>query len=195
MAMQQPRQSYSGMHVKGGLIRARFLYVVVNHGPAIWSRVLDRLPSEDRAALAGIVIDNWYPLRTLNELDHAIADQLARNPEEIFDELGEFSATSSLSGPYASLRNDDIHSFLKQSSLIHHTYQDFGQAGYDRLSDTSGLLTIKYKPAPPVAFCLSGSAYFRHAIELCGGRSVRISHDKCCGRGDDACEFYITWQR
>lgn len=192
--MQQPRQNYSGMHVKGGLIRARFLYVVVNHGPAVWSSVLDRLSAEDRGALAEIVVDNWYPLRTLDNLDQAIAAQVDRSPGEVFDELGEFSATSSLSGPYASLRSTDIHSFLKQSSLIHHTYQDFGEANYDRLSDTSGLLTIKYKPAPPDSFCISGSAYFRHAVELCGGRSVRISHDKCCGRGNDACEFYITWQ-
>jgi hypothetical protein len=190
----QPDPRYSGMHVKGGLIRARFLYVLMNHGPAVWNSILETLPADDRASLGEIVIDNWYPLRVLDQLDRAIAAELKESPQEIFDKLGEFSATSSLSGPYASLLNTDIHSFLKQSSLIHHAYQDFGEASYEGLSDTSGLLTIRYKPAPPISFCISGSAYFRHAIELCGARSARITHDRCCGRGDEACEFYITWQ-
>ena len=192
--MEAPRHSYSEMHVKGGLIRARFLFVLMNHGPAAWSSILAQLPEEDRKQLGEIVIDNWFGLDTLDRLDRAIASQLDGNSEEVFDKLGEFSATSSLSGPYASLLNPDIHSFLKQSALIHHAYQDFGAASYERLSDTSGVLTIKYNPAPPLSFCISGSAYFRHAIELCGARSARITHDKCCGRGDEVCEFYITWQ-
>jgi hypothetical protein len=192
--MYQTRQSYPGMHVKGGLIRARFLFVVMNHGPEAWSKILDGLSPEERGSLGEIVIDDWYALRTLDLLDQGIASIIGGEPEQVFDSLGEFSATSSLSGPYASLLNPDIHSFLTQSSLIHHAYQDFGEANYERLSDTSGVLTIKYSPAPPQSFCISGSAYFRHAIELCGARSVKIAHNRCCGRGDDACEFYVTWQ-
>jgi len=192
--MYQPRQDYAGMRVKGGLIRARFLFVVMNHGMDRWNEILADLDEEDRAHLSEIVIDDWYELSTLDRLDRSIAGKLGGDEQEIFDKLGEFSATSSLSGPYASLLNPDIHSFLKQSSLIHHAYQDFGEASYERLSDTSGLLTIKYNPAPPVSFCISGSAYFRHAIELCGARSAKITHNRCCSRGDEACEFYITWQ-
>jgi hypothetical protein len=192
--MYQPQQTYPGMNVKGGLIRARFLFVVMNHSIDDWTAILDELPEEDRESLGEIVIDNWYPLRILDHLDQSIAARLGGEPQEVFDKLGEFSATSSMSGPYASLLNPDIHSFLKQSSLIHHAYQDFGEASYDRLSETSGLLTIKYSPAPPASFCISGSAYFRHAIELCGARSARIAHNRCCSRGDDSCEFYITWQ-
>ncbi|HKP87691.1 MAG TPA: hypothetical protein VJZ26_16440 [Blastocatellia bacterium] len=182
------------MHVKGGLLRARFLFVIMNHGPDMWARILAGLPEEDRKALAEISIENWYPLRILDAIDRGIADQVGGDAEEIFDSLGEFSATSSLSGPYSSLLNPDIHSFLSQSALIHHAYQDFGSASYEALSDTSGLLTIKYDQAPPVSFCVSGTSYFRHAVELCGARSARITHTRCRSRGDAACEFYITWQ-
>jgi hypothetical protein len=113
----------------------------------------------------------------------------------MFAELGEFSATTSLSGPFASLINPDIHSFLGQSALIHHSYQDFGSAKYDVLSDTSGLLTIRYDEAPPLSFCASGAAYFRRAIEICGARAAQVTHARCCGRGDAVCEFYIAWQK
>src|ERR1700730_11909176 len=147
--MSSPKPSYSGMHVKGGLLRARFLFVLLNHGAEVWARILAALPEAERGSLKEIVVDNWYPLGTLDLIDRAIAEQLGggENEDEVFDRLGEFSATSSLSGPYSSLINPDIHSFLSQSALIHHAYQDFGAASYDSLSETSGLLTIKYENA------------------------------------------------
>lgn len=194
--MSSPQPSYSGMHVKGGLIRARFLFVVLNHGPDTWTRVLAALPDDVSESVNEIVVENWYPLGTLDLIDRAIAEQLGNGDEEdeVFDKLGEFSATSALSGPYSSLVNPDVHSFLTQSALIHHAYQDFGTASYASLSETSGLLTIQYDIAPPPSFCASGSSYFRHAVELCGARSARVTHTRCRARGDDACEFYFTWQ-
>ena len=194
--MSSPQPTYSGMHVKGGLLRARFLFVALNHGADTWARVLSSLPDEERESLKEIVVDNWYPLTTLDLVDRAIAEELGDGDQEheVFDRLGEFSATSALSGPYSSLIDPDVHSFLTQSALIHHAYQDFGTASYERLSETSGLLTIQYDQAPPPSFCASGCSYFRHAVELCGARSARVTHTRCRARGDDACEFYFTWQ-
>jgi hypothetical protein len=182
------------MQIKGGLLRARFLFVALNHGSDAWQRVLTVLPEADKDALKEIIVDNWYPLSMLDRVDHAIVDELNESPDSIFDLLGEFSATTSLSGPYISLLNKDIHSFLRQSALIHRAYQDFGTARYEPLSETSGLLTINYDLAPPLSFCASGAAYFRRAVEMCGARSARITHTRCRGRGDAVCEFYFTWQ-
>jgi hypothetical protein len=184
------------MHVKGGLLRARFLFVVLNYGPDAWARVLASLPEAECEALREIILDNWYPLAALDMVDRAIAERLGhdQNEDEVFDRLGEFSATSALSGPYSSLIDADVHSFLSQSALIHHAYQDFGAASYEPLSDTSGLLTIKYENPPPESFCISGSSYFRHAVELCGVRSARVTHTRCRAKGDAVCEFYFTWQ-
>lgn len=192
--MQSPQSLYSDMHVKGGLLRARFLFVVMNHGLDVWTRVLATLNEEDRESLKEIVIDDWYPLRLLDAVDRAIAADLGGAPDAVYEELGAFSATSSLSGPYSSLLNPDVHSFLRQSPLIHHAYQDFGAASYEPLSETSGLLKIDYAQAPPPSFCTSGTAYFRHALELCGAHATQITHTRCTTRGDAACEFYITWQ-
>jgi hypothetical protein len=192
--MQSPQPGFVNMHVKGGLLRARFLFVVLNHGPDVWNRIIGGLSADEQGSLKEILVDEWYALHILDHVDRAIARELGGNPEEVFDQLGEFSATSALSGPYSSLLNPDIHSFLSQSALIHHGYQDFGSASYSALSETSGLLTIKYDQAPPVSFCISGTSYFRHAVEMCGARSARITHTRCRARGDEVCEFYITWQ-
>jgi hypothetical protein len=192
--MQSPQSLYSDMHVKGGLLRARFLFVMMNHGLDVWTRVLATLDEADRESLKEIGIADWYPLRLLDAVDRAIVAELGGSPDAVYEELGAFSATSSLSGPYSSLLNPDVHSFLRQSALIHHAYQDFGAAGYEPLSETSGLLKIDYGQSPPASFCTSGSAYFRHAIELCGAHAARITHTRCTARGDAACEFYITWQ-
>jgi hypothetical protein len=192
--MQSPQSLYSGMHVKGGLLRARFLFIVMNQGLETWSRLLATLNEEDQERLKEIGIDDWYPLRLLDTIDRAIAAELGGSLETIYEELGAFSATSSLSGPYSSLLNPDIHSFLRQSALIHRAYQDFGAPSYEPLSETSGLLKIDYSQAPPASFCASGTAYFRHAIELCGAHAAHITHTRCTTRGDRMCEFYITWQ-
>ncbi len=183
------------MRVKGGLPRARFLFVALNYGPDAWVRALARLEEEDRLSLAEIDIEKWYSLDLLDRLDHAVVEELGQSEDEAFAALGEFSATTSLSGPFASLLNTDIHSFLSQSALIHHSYQDFGVAKYDALSDTSGLLTIEYETAPPASFCASGASYFRRAIELCGARAAQVTHARCSARGNAVCEFYITWQK
>src|ERR1044071_6994905 len=182
--MQSPQSLYSGMHVKGGLLRARFLFIVMNEGMETWTRVLATLTEDDRDLLKEIGIDDWYALRLLDAVDRAIADELGGSPEAIYEELGTFSATSSLSGPYSSLLNPDIHSFLRQSALIHHAYQDFGAASYEPLSETSGLLKIDYEQAPPPSFCASGTAYFHHAVELCGAHAAHITHTRCTTRGD-----------
>jgi hypothetical protein len=192
--MQPQQQSYQGMRIKGGLLRARLLFVVLNHGPDVWRRIVAGLSESDRQVIADIAVDDWYPLETLDQIDRLIAKEVGNGDDKVFEQLGEFSATSSLSGPYSSLLNPDVHSFLTQSALIHRAYQDFGTATYEQLSDTSGLLTIKYDPAPPLSFCISGTSYFRHAIELCGARGARVAHTRCCGKGDAQCEFFITWQ-
>ena len=182
------------MQVKGGLLKSRFLFVALNHSPELWSTILSRIPQADRQVLARIDIDGWYTVEILDRLDRAIADELKEPYEALFSQLGEFSATTSLSGPFNSLLSSDIHSFLSQSALIHRSYQDFGRASYEPLSGTTGLLTIRYEEAPPQSFCISGTAYFRSAIERCGARMARITHTRCSGRGDPVCEFYITWQ-
>jgi hypothetical protein len=192
--MHSPQQAHSEMHIKGGLLRARFLFILLNHGAEVWAKIGASLPAEDREALDEIDIDNWYSLATLDRVDSAIADELGGNREDVLTNLGEFSATSSLSGPFSSLLNSDIHGFLTQTALIHRSYQDFGTATYEVLSDNSGLLKIDYEDAPPISYCTSGAAYFRRAIELCGAQNARITHTRCAGRGDAVCEFYATWQ-
>jgi uncharacterized protein (TIGR02265 family) len=192
--MSSSLPGYQNMRIKGGLVRSRFLFVALNHGQETWSRIQERLPESDRALLAEIAVDEWYPLEMLDRIDRAIAAEVGTDSDEICGQLGEFSATTSLSGPYSSLLNPDIHGFLTQTALIHRSYQDFGAARYERVSDTSGLLVINYDAAPPASFCTSGMSYFRRAVEMCGARAARVTHTRCRSRGDSVCEFYITWQ-
>lgn len=182
------------MHIKGGLIRARFLFIVLNHGATRWSAIVARLADEDRQTLADLDIDNWYSLALLDRVDNAIADELGSDREEMFTKLGEFSATSSLSGPFSSLLNSDIHAFLTQTAHLHRSYQDFGDASYSALSDKSGLLKIAYLATPPESYSVSGTAYFRKAIELCGATNVRISRTSYGADDKVIFEFYASWQ-
>ena len=192
--MNSPQPDYANMHIKGGLLRARFLYIVLHYGQEMWARIVAQLHEVDRAALAPIEIDNWYSLATLDHVDNAIADEIGGNREEIFTILGEFSATSSLSGPFSSLLNPDIHTFLQQTAHLHRSYQDFGTATYDMLSNNSGLLKITYEVEPPISYTISGTAYFRKAIELCGAEQARVTYTRYAAGANTVFEFYATWQ-
>ena len=192
--MNSPQPDYATMHIKGGLLRARFLYTVLNYGQETWARIVAQLPESDRAVLAPIEIDNWYSLATLDHVDNAIADVIGGNRDEIFTTLGEFSATSSLSGPFSSLLNPDIHAFLQQTAHLHRSYQDFGTATYDMLSNKSGLLKIAYEVEPPISYTISGTAYFRKAIEMCGAEQARVTYTRYAAGSNTVFEFYATWQ-
>lgn len=192
--MDSPQPDYTTMHIKGGLLRARFLYIVLHHGQQMWSRIVAQLPEIDRAALSPIEIDNWYSLAILDHVDYAVANEIGGNQDEIFTALGEFSATSSLSGPFSSLLNPNIHAFLQQTAHLHRSYQDFGTATYDRLSNNSGLLKITYEMEPPISYTISGTAYFRKAIEMCGAEHARVTYTRYPSGNNTVFEFYATWQ-
>ncbi len=192
--MDSPQPQYAAMHIKGGLLRARFLYIILNHGQETWAHIIAQLPEADRAALAPVEIDNWYSLAILDQVDNAVANEIGGNREEIFTTLGEFSATSSLSGPFSSLLNPDIHTFLQQTAHLHRSYQDFGAATYDVLSNNSGLLKITYEVEPPLSYTISGTAYFRKAIEMCGAEQARVTFTRYAAGANTVFEFYATWQ-
>ncbi|MCS6885605.1 MAG: hypothetical protein RMM17_04540 [Acidobacteriota bacterium] len=187
-------QKQQGYHVQGSLIKARILYIHVNHGASALKEVLALLPEDLRGMLSKpVYIGEWYPLALLTELDRAIVNLLGQGNERVHEELGSFSADINLSGAYEPLVHQDIHEFLRLTAFLHRNYQDFGEARYIKLGETAALLQFSYPQAPPEAFCKSGAGYFRRAVELCGGLRVSVKIAACMRLGDPKCEFRIEW--
>lgn len=185
---------YRDYHVQGSLIKARILYVHVNHGASALKGVLAELPDEMREQLSRpVYIGEWYQLSLLLKLDQAIVETVGGGNERVYEELGGFSADINLSGAYEPLVHQDIHEFLRLTAFLHKNYQDFGEAEYIRFGETAALLQFKYPHPPPEFYCKSGTGYFRRAVELCGGMRVAVKITGCCRLGDPLCEFRIEW--
>jgi hypothetical protein len=194
-ATQIEREPYQDCQIQGSLIKSRLVYIHIHHGAAALKKVLSTLPQTIKEKVTPpIYIGEWYPLIALVELDRAIAEVLESQNPKVYEDLGRFSANLNLNCTYEPLVHKDIHEFLQLTTVLHKSYQTFGQAQYIRLDERGALLQVLYNYPPPENFCQSGLGYFRRAIELCGGQQVSARITACQRQNDSFCEFRLEWR-
>jgi hypothetical protein len=179
--------------LRGQLLQSRLEFVRAEHGPAAVERVLHALPEEERARLAGLAREGWYPFRSLTLLDRAIADTLGGGDQTIVD-LGRASARhrTELLGEHAALVS--AHGFLARLAEEHRRFHTFGRADYRRLGFQHGQISYSEYPEIDPVYCLSGIGYMMGAVEQLTGAAVRVAELTCQCRQDPACCFDVTWE-
>lgn len=189
----------SQYHIQGSLLKSRLLFLHIKHGVPTLKKIIRTLPETDQTVLLKtIYVGEWYSLATLLRLDMAIASELKATHPNIFEELGEFSADLNLGGAYEPLMKKDVHALLNLSAVMCKTYQDFGKATYEpgspsREGSQTAYLNLEYVEPPPSHYCQSGLGYFRHAVQLCGGKNVTVEITECLQTGGQVCRFKIQW--
>jgi uncharacterized protein (TIGR02265 family) len=181
--------------VKGSILEARLTYLRRQADPTLALRVLARVPEADRQLyLAGIVPVAWYPFEMNERLDLAIGDELG-HVDETFRALGVASALHNLTSASQLhyIRKRNPHGMLKQASAIYGAYYGSGRRTYERVADTRAVLQTRDSKSFSLADCLTVVGWHEKAIELCGGRQVRVVEAKCRARGDDVCEYVCDW--
>lgn len=182
--------------IKGGILIARLRFLRDRGGEPLVARVLERLPPDDRRVLTGQVLHvSWYPLDLNLRLDDAIAAELSPGDRKgIFLEMGRASADVNLAGPHkAYVRVGDPHSLLSKAPVIYKSYYETGNRTYERLGDTSAVLRTFDAELTAPADCLTVVGWHERAIELCGGKKVRVTETDCRHRGGKCCEYRCEW--
>ena len=127
--------------VKGAVLKTRLSFVEEHFGADGVSQVLASLPAEDQRALAMILTIKWYPFELGKRLDTAIVDVLGGGRRELFERLGEASATKNLATiHHGFLTPGKPHAFLAKAPAIYALYYETGRREY-RLAnahETSG---------------------------------------------------------
>lgn len=182
--------------VKGGVVKSRLEFVKARAGEAGLEAVLARLPREDQEVLRGWVLPiTWYPLDLNLRLDDAIAAVLSpRDRDRIFVEMGRASADSNLGGaqrPY--VREGDPHFLLRATPQIYAAYYQVGRRTYERTGETSAVLRTFDAEDVTRTDCLTVAGWHQRAIEMCGGRDVRVTETLCRTRGHPHCEYRCEW--
>ena len=182
--------------IKGGVIKSRLEFVRARAGEAGLEAVLARLPREDREVLRGWILPiTWYPLDLNLRLDDAIAMVLSPGDRDrVFLEMGRASADSNLGGPQRPyVREGDPHFLLRAAPQIFSAYYRVGRRTYGRTGETSAVLRTYDAENVTRTDCLTVVGWHQRAIELCGGKAVRVAETRCRTRGDPHCEYRCEW--
>ena len=181
------------VRVKGGALLSRLAFIREQHGEEGVQRVLQRLSDEDRKVCTTILVGAWYPFELNERVDDAIADEMHMG-ENVFLLMGEKSAEQNLKGSHrAMLSPGDPHGLLRRAPQIYQMYYDIGRRTYERAGDKKAILRTYDAPTPSHHDCLTIVGWHRKAIEMCGGKDVRVTETKCRTKGADLCEYVCEW--
>jgi uncharacterized protein (TIGR02265 family) len=137
----------------------------------------------------------WYSLDLNLRLDGAIATALTKGDRaKVFLDMGRASAEKNLKGAHAPyVKAGDPHFLLANAPRIYAAYYDKGRRTYERLSDTSAVLRTFEAETVSATDCLTVLGWHERAIELSGGRAVKVVETQCRARGAPHCEYRCEW--
>ena len=141
----------------------------------------------------GVLATDWVSLRTLIEIDRAIALELGGRPEDTYRELGRHSAVQNLAGVYKQFLVEEPHRFFEQMTLLHGRFQNFGRSSYERAEERSGRIRAEgYEERSPV-YCSSAVGYYSGALEMMKVPEPHVAEVRCQCAGDEVCLFEVSW--
>jgi uncharacterized protein (TIGR02265 family) len=188
-------QAAGPARIKGVVLIARLRWLGERADTSQVERVLRRLPRDDEVVLRGQLLHvAWYPLQLKLRLDEAIAAELAGSRQRIFREMGRSSAEINLSGPHeAYVRSGDPHALLSRAPHIYRSGNEAGYRSYEKVGPSTAVVRTFDAAAVSPSDCLTALGWFERAIELCGGRDVRVVETKCRAEGAPCCEYRCDW--
>ncbi|QRO00350.1 TIGR02265 family protein [Archangium violaceum] len=182
--------------IKGSVLITRLNLLRKQGGVERLQQVLQRLPAADRKVLEGVIMPiGWYPLELNLRLDDAIAGALSpKERARAFVEMGRASAEENLQGPHhVFIRKGDPHFLLSHAPEIYRLYYAVGSRTYEKTGARSAVLRTVGAESVTEADCLTIIGWHQRAIEMSGGRDVRVDHPKCRARGNGYCEYLCSW--
>ncbi|WPB80295.1 TIGR02265 family protein [Archangium violaceum] len=183
--------------IKGSVLITRLNLLMKQGGTGRVQQVLQRLSPADRKVLEGVIMPiGWYPLELNLRLDAAIADALSpRDRSKAFVEMGRASAEENLNGPHhVFIRKGDPHFLLSHAPEIYRLYYAVGSRTYEKAGPRNAVLRTVGAESVTEADCLTIIGWYERAIEMSGGREVRVEHKKCRARGSGYCEYLCSWE-
>jgi uncharacterized protein (TIGR02265 family) len=179
--------------VKGGVLQARLEFVRENRDAQTAERVLARLSEEDQKVCRHLLVGMWYPFELNERLDDAIAAEMGMG-DKVFELMGEKSASHNLTSAHRLFIVDkDPHALLRRAPQIYQMYYDTGHRTYESLGEKKAVLRTFEAATFSRHDCLTVVGWHRKAIEMCGGKNVRVTETKCRANGADVCEYVCEW--
>ena len=180
-------------NVKGGMLRAHVEWLKERRPADALGALHGAVSPATRELLAvPILASNWYPFRTVIEIDLAIATICGGDPKATIVGLGRHSARTNLTTSYRAFKRDHPHDFFRSAAQLHRQFEDCGRAQYERLGPSACRLSIE-RPCYAKAYCWSSIGYFEEAAVVQGASTAFAVETECQCDGAPACRFDIRW--
>ncbi|MBX3191004.1 MAG: hypothetical protein KF819_28670 [Labilithrix sp.] len=164
-------------------------------GPSGWDRVIDALPTADRAVIAGVVQVGWYDLALYDRVHETIEVVHGRDASSIMTELGHYCAERDLTTVHRLfLRMASVGFVLGKYGEYWRRYQDSGEWTVSTEGPRRVRGTLSGWGSTSEATCARLAAYVERFCELCGAKGARVTRARCRTRGDRVCEYLIEWR-
>jgi uncharacterized protein (TIGR02265 family) len=179
--------------VKGGKISSKLAFVRDQYGERRIAEVLGIMTAGDREAFAMVLDTQWYNIETYDRLVRAICQTVGEGDETIYEKMGAHSAEQAYATTYRVFRGKDPADLVKKFLNMHSMRNDPSEI--EVTSKESGHCTVKVlKPKSTEPLCKMSLGFFARAVELCGGKETRVREARCSARGDQYCQFELTWE-
>jgi uncharacterized protein (TIGR02265 family) len=186
-----------GPGIRGSVLASRLKFVREKGGPEARDRVIARLPAEDQQVLRSwLESAAWYPFELNQRLDDAIAQELSPDDRRrVFLEMGRASAEANLlAGQRKFVKDGDPQALLAGAPEIYAAYYAKGRRTYEKAGNTAAILRTYDAESVTAEDCLTVVGWHIRAIELCGGKDVKVVETACRARGQALCEYRCEWK-
>lgn len=180
--------------VKGTKITSKLAFVREELGEEAVDQVLATLSEEDRTEVRRTLGIGWYPHELYERLIEAVVYAGAGGDERILDRMGVHTAEVQSRGAYGVyFRSKDPEGLLRSMVPMHSMLNDPGEMSVEPREE--GHVTIRVRQPPGSApVCRLSRAFYRRAVELCGGRNVTVQELECSESDAPACRFEVRWR-
>ncbi len=174
---------------------SRILWVELDQGGAGLAKLRAQCSPELRAAIdAGIVKAAWYPLPLFIELCERIDQIFGAGDRALIRALGRHGADANLTTIYRLFfKVGTVHWILGRAVRLWSAHYDTGYLEVMTRGPKSALARVRGFATPHPVHCLSVEGWCERSIELSGGAGAKVTETKCRTRGDDLCQFELTW--
>jgi uncharacterized protein (TIGR02265 family) len=183
--------------IKGTLLLARLKFLR-GRGEGTLDQVIRTMSDEHQRQLRGMILpSSWYPLDLLRSLESAMVAALRyASRTELFLDMGGATATANLTGTGSQrvyVRESDPHFLLRHSPYIYASAHTAGSRSYEPTGEHSAVLRTTRSEVRRED-CLTTVGWLGRAIEIAGGRDVRVVETQCGAEGAAWCEYRCEWR-
>jgi|SRR5579863_9959107 len=141
-----------------------------------------------------ILPSSWYPMEDHLMLLHTIAKLFMPPGVDPWLAMGRGTARMDLAGVYRlHLRPGDPGRTLQALSAVWKSVHDSGEVTSANAGPATFVITMRgfSRRAPEICGIIDG--YVAEVVNIAGGVTPKVLHERCCCRGADECVWRVSW--